>query len=49
MIRIVRKMNKKSCCLGLIRFQTRSMSANEEREVKFLEHKGIRKVYALRI
>jgi hypothetical protein len=49
-IRIVRNMNrKKSFRLRLIRLQTKSMSVSEEREVKFLECKGQRKVYVHRI
>jgi len=48
-IRIVRSMNKKSFRLHLIRFQTKSMSVSEEREVKFLEYEGPRKVFVHRI
>ena len=39
-------MNKnKPLRLCLIRFQTMSMRVSEEREVKLLEYKGLRKVY----
>jgi len=40
---------KKSFRLRLIRFQTMSMRVSEKREVKFLEYKGLRKVYVHRV